>query len=221
MNDNILDIKKEIVELCLKLVEKGHVIGSAGNVSVRIKNSDEDIMLITPSGIRYIEMEPSDILTLNMEGKVIDGERNPSVEKDLHLGVYKAREDVNAIIHAHSIYSTILSTLNLSLPPIIEELVPYVGGEIICASYAEAGTEELAENVVNSLGEKNALLLPNHGNLCCGSHLEGVYSVLEYLERGAKIYYMAKLIKEPNLLPEETVEFEMEVFEVFKESRKI
>ena len=124
MNDNILDFKKEILELCLKLVEKGHVIGSAGNVSVRVKNGDEDIMLITPSGIRYIEMEPTDILTLNMEGKVIDGERNPSVEKDLHLGVYKAREDVNAIIHAHSIYSTVLSTLNLSLPPIIEELVP-------------------------------------------------------------------------------------------------
>ncbi len=222
MNDQlILDLKKEIVELCLKLVEKGHVIGSAGNVSVRIKKDDKEFMLITPSGVRYVEMDPSDILILDMDGKVIEGDKNPSVEKHLHLGVYKSRDDVNAIIHAHSIYSTILSTLKLSLPPIIEELVPYVGGEIICAEYAEAGTEELAQNVVESLGEKNALFLPNHGNLCCGSHLDGAYTVLEYLERASKIYYMAKLIKEPNLLPEETVEFEKEVFEVFKESKNI
>ena len=71
------------------------------------------------------------------------------------------------------------------------------------------------------MGEKNALLLPNHGNLCCGSHLEGAYTVLEYLERGSKVYYMAKLIGEPTLLPEDTVEFEEEVFEIFKESKKI
>ena len=166
-------------------------------------------------------MTPDDILIIDNKGKVIAGNRNPSVEKQLHLGIYKEREDVNAIIHSHGIFSTILSTLNLSLPPVIEELVPYLGGEIVCAEYGEAGTEELANNVVKSLEEKNALILANHGNICCGSHLEGAYTVLKYLERGAKIYYLAKLIKEPNLLPEDTVDFETEIFEVFKESKKI
>ncbi|MHA1762733.1 MAG: class II aldolase/adducin family protein [Promethearchaeota archaeon] len=223
MSEKILELKKEIVKICVKLIEKDHVLGSAGNVSVRVPSSEEDeeFVLITPSGVNYMKMEPKDILTLNMEGKVIEGDRNPSVEKDLHLGIYKVRDDVNAIIHAHSIYSTVLSTLKLSIPPIIEELIPYVGGEITCAEYGEAGSEELAHNVVESLGEKNAILLPNHGNLCCGSSLEGAFTVLEYLERGAKIYYMARIIKEPNVLPEDTVEFEKEVFEVFKESKKI
>lgn len=217
----IEELKKEIVEIGMKLLKDGHVIGSAGNISVRVKDDDKEIVLITPSNVKYVDITPEDILTIDMDAKVISGDRNPSVEKYLHLGVYKEREDVDAIIHSHGLYSTILSTHNFSLPPIIEELVPYVGGEIVCAEYGEAGSPELAENVIKSLGEKNALLLPNHGSLCCGSHLEGAYTVLEYLERASKIYYKAKLLGEPILLPEDTVEFEEEIFEVFKESKKI
>ncbi|MFX0058620.1 MAG: NAD(P)-dependent oxidoreductase [Candidatus Heimdallarchaeota archaeon] len=213
--------KQEIVNFCKQLLNDGHVIGSAGNVSVRVKKNGEEFVLITPSNIKYIDMVPGDIILIDFEGKVIEGDKNPSVEKHLHLGIYKAREDVNAIIHSHGIFSTILSTLNLTLPPVMEELVPYLGGEIECADYGEAGSEELANNVINSLGEKNALILANHGNICCGSHLEGSYTVLQYLERGAKIYYLAKLLKDPNLLPEDTVDFEKEIFEIFKESKRI
>ncbi|MFX1477427.1 MAG: NAD(P)-dependent oxidoreductase [Promethearchaeota archaeon] len=220
-DNEINQLKVDIVNLCQNLLKEKHVIGSAGNVSLRIKNGDDEFVLITPSNVNYSDMKPNDILIIDMEGKVLEGNRNPSVEKQIHLSVYKKREDVNAVIHAHSIYSTVLSTLNLSLPPIIEELVPYIGGEVICADYGEAGTEELAEGVLKGLEEKNAVLLSNHGNLCCGSHLEGAYTVLKYLERGAKIYYLAKLIKDPNLLPEDTVEYEEEIFEIFKESKKI
>jgi len=214
-------MKQDIVNICTRLLNDGHVIGSAGNVSARVKKDGEEFVLITPSNVNYVEMKSSDILLIDFEGKVIEGERNPSVEKQLHLGIYKSREDINAIIHSHGIYSTILSTLNLSLPPVIEELVPYLGGEIECAEYGEAGSEELAESVINRLGEKNALILANHGNICCGSHLEGSYTVLEYLERGSKIYYLAKLLKDPNLLPDDTIEFEKDIFEIFKESKKI
>jgi len=218
---NINKLKSEIVGICNKLLEEGHVIGSAGNVSVRVKINDKDVVLITPSNVNYAEMKPEDILVINMDGKLLEGEKNPSVERHMHLGVYKERSDVNAIIHAHSVYSTVLSSLKLSIPPIMEELVPYVGGEIVVAEYGEAGSEELAEAVINSLGEKNAILLSNHGNLCCGSHLEGAYTVLTYVERGAKIYYLAKVLKDPDLLPEDTVDYEMEIFDIFKESRKI
>jgi L-ribulose-5-phosphate 4-epimerase len=213
--------KEEIVSVCKKLLEDGHVIGSAGNVSIRIKNGEEEIVLITPSNVNYKDMEPEDILIIDLKGKVIEGERNPSVEKHLHLGIYKEREDVGAIIHSHGMYSTILGTLNLSLPPIMEELVPYLGGEILCSDYGEAGSEELADNVKASLEERNAVILANHGNLCCGSHLEGAYTVLQYLERGSKTYYLAKLIKEPNLLPEDTIDYEKDIFDLFKESNKI
>jgi L-fuculose-phosphate aldolase len=214
-------LKEAIVNLCKKLLEEKHVIGSAGNVSVRVNSNDEQFVLITPSNIGYDKMDLEDILIINMEGKVIKGKRNPSVEKKMHLSIYKEREDVNAIIHAHSIYSTVLSALNLSIPAIFEEFVPYIGGEVQCAKYEETGTEELAKGVLGALEERNAVLLANHGNLCCGSHLDGAYTVLKYLERGAKIYYLARLIKDPNLLPEDTVDYEMEIFEIFKDSKKI
>ncbi|MFX1388898.1 MAG: NAD(P)-dependent oxidoreductase [Promethearchaeota archaeon] len=219
--DKFFILKQEIVNLCKKLLEEKHVIGSAGNVSIRVNNDGEECVLITPSNVRYDEMAPDDILTIDMDGKVINGKRNPSVEKKMHLSIYKEREDVNAIIHAHSIYSTILSTLDLSIPAVFEEFVPYIGGEVKCAKYGEAGTEDLAEGVLSALEERNAVLLANHGNLCCGSHLEGAYTVLEYLERGAKIYFLAKLLKEPNSLPEDTIDYEMDIFEIFKDSKKI
>ena len=206
-------LKKQIVDTCKKLLIDGHVIGSAGNVSVRVKQNGKELILITPSNVNYDDMKPDDILLIDLFGKVIQGERNPSVEKHLHIGIYKARNDINAIIHSHGIYSTVLSTLKLSLPPVMEELVPYLGGEIVCAEYGEAGSEELANNVVNQLEDKNAIILANHGNICCGSHLEGAYTVLEYLERGAKIYYLAKLMKDPNLLPEDTIDYERDIFE--------
>lgn len=214
-------LKKEIVDLCQQLLKEKHVIGSAGNVSLRVKDDDKEFVLITPSNVRYDEMASEDILTIDMEGKVMEGNRNPSVEKKMHLSIYNKREDVNAIIHAHSIYSTVLSALDMSIPAIFEEFVPYIGGEVQCAKYGEAGTEELAEGVLNALEDRNAVLLANHGNLCCGSHLDSAYTILKYLERGAKIYYLAKLIKDPNLLPEDTVDYEMDIFEIFKESKKI
>ncbi len=220
-NNKVDKIKKEIVDLCKQLLNEKHVIGSAGNVSVRIKDEDKQFVLITPSNVRYDEMAPEDILIIDMEGKVIEGKRNPSVEKKMHLSIYKKRDDVNAIIHAHSIYSTVLSALKLTIPPIFEEFVPYIGGEVLCADYGEAGTKELAEGVVAVLEERNAVLLANHGNLCCGSHLDGAYTVLQYLERGAKIYYLARLIKDPNLLPEDTIDYEMDIFDIFKDSKKI
>ena len=217
----VKNYKEEIVSVCKRLLDDGHVIGSAGNVSIRVKKGGEEIVFITPSNVNYKDVEPKDILIIDLNGKVIEGERNPSIEKHLHLGIYKEREDVDAIIHSHGIYSTILGTLNLSLPPIMEELVPYLGGEILCSDYGEAGSEELAENVKASLEDRNAVILANHGSLCCGSHLEGAYTVLQYLERGSKTYYLAKLIKEPNLLPEDTIDYEKDIFELFKESKKI
>jgi ribulose-5-phosphate 4-epimerase/fuculose-1-phosphate aldolase len=102
----------------------------------------------------------------------------------------------------------------------MEEFVPYLGGEVVCAEYGEAGSGKLADNVKKSLEERNAVILANHGSLYCGSHLEGAYIVLQYLERGSRIYYLAKLIKEPYLLPEDVIDYEMDIFDLFKDSKK-
>lgn len=212
-------LRKKLADVGLQLLKEGFISGSSGNLSIRIPN--EEKIVITPSNVKYEMINPNDILVLNFDGNVLIGDRNPSVEKIMHLTIYKNRPDVGAIIHSHGVYSTILSLLDLNLPPVVEEFVPYIGGEVKVADYGEAGSEEIAENAIKALGDLNAVILSNHGNICCGSHIEGALDVLKMLERTAKIYIFAKLLGTPKSLPEETVDYELDIFEIFKESKKI
>ena len=198
-------LRKKLVYVGLQLLKEGFVSGSSGNLSIRIPN--EEKIVITPSNVKYEKINPKDILVIDFDGNVLIGDRNPSVEKIMHLTIYKNRPDVGAIIHSHGVYSTVLSLLNLNLPPIVEEFVPYIGGEVKVADYGEAGSEEIAKNAIKALGDLNAVILSNHGNLCCGSHIEGALDVLKMLERTARIYILAKLPGTPKSLPEETVDY--------------
>ena len=213
------ELRKKLADVGLQLLKEGFVSGSSGNFSIRIP--DEEKIVITPSNVKYEFIKSKDILVLDFDGNVLIGDKNPSVEKIMHLTIYKKRPDVGAIIHSHGVYSTVLSLLNLNLPPVIEEFVPYIGGEVKVAEYGEAGSEEIAEYALKALGDTNAVILANHGNLCCGSHIEGALDVLKMLERTAKIYLFAKLLGEPRELPEDTVDYELDVFELFKESKKV
>ncbi len=210
------EIKSKIVEMCQLLVEQGHIIGSAGNLSHR--GIDPETILITPSSVKYDEMGPADIVLINVENaKVIEGTRNPSVEKHLHCAVYKERENVNAILHTHGFYSTALGVLRWPLPPIIEEFIPYIGAEVKVSEYGMAGTEELAENVVKALEDRNAVIIPNHGNLCVGTNFGNALRVLSLVERTAKMYLMLRgmgLADEIHELPEDTVEAELDMFDI-------
>lgn len=213
------ELRKKLADVGLQLLKEGFVSGSSGNFSIRIP--DEEKIVITPSNVKYEFIKPKDILVLDFDGNVLIGDKNPSVEKIMHLTIYKNRPDVGAIIHSHGVYSTVLSLLNLNLPPVIEEFVPYIGGEVKVAEYGESGSEEIAEYALKALGDTNAVILANHGNLCCGSHIEGALDVLKMVERTAKIYLFAKLLGEPRELPEDTVDYELDVFELFKESKKV
>lgn len=228
-NPQVLDMKvtskeisklcQDVVDCCQEMVRKGWISGSSGNVSVRIPGREE--IIITPSTLSYFEMTADDMVILNFDGKQIGGDRNPSVEKDLHLGVYKAREDVGAVIHSHGQNSIAFSLVRDELPPIVEEFVPYVGGPVTVAEYGEAGTKELAANVIKALDEKNAAIAAMHGNVCCGSHLEGAMTVLKMVEHVCGIYLKAAPLGEPRQLDEDTVEYEMDMYDIFKMDKKV
>jgi len=219
LEQTIEQLSKEIIETCLILVKEGFVSGSAGNVSVRIPN--KNLVIITPSTLDYLQMKPEDLVILDFNGNQIRGNRNPSIEKHLHLGIYKKRKDVNAIIHSHGPNSIAFSLVRDELPVIIEEFVPYVGGPVKVAKYAEAGSKELAENIIEALEEKNAVIASMHGNVCCGSHLQGALTVCRLLEHACGIYLKAAPIEEPKILNEDIIEYEMEMYEIFKESKKV
>jgi ribulose-5-phosphate 4-epimerase/fuculose-1-phosphate aldolase len=213
--------KSEIVDICQSMVSAGLVIGTAGNVSQRI--GDTDTVAITPSSKDYSCLDPNDIMVVTLDAEVLEGDRNPSTETPMHLTIYKARPDVSAVIHTHSVYASALAVLRIPLPPIIDEFVVRLGGQVEVAKYAMPGTEELARNAVEALGPRNGVLLANHGPLCCAGNLHDALHNAQLLERAAHIYLLARaavgLKKVSTISPEAQAE-QQSMFEMFKRVKR-
>jgi len=133
----LLNERQEIVEYGKKLVTSGLTKGTGGNLS--IFNRKEGLMAISPSGIDYFKITPKDVVVLDLDGNIIDGDKKPSSELEMHRIFYKNRDDIDAIIHTHSTYATILSCLNVPLPP-VHYMVALAGLNVRCAKYATFGT---------------------------------------------------------------------------------
>lgn len=222
MAEDYKDLREQVCLYARKMADKGWVTGSAGNVSLRVPDED-DHYAITPTSIKYDELTWENIVVCDGEGEeVIELENAPSFELPMHVAVYRARPDVNAIFHTHAIYSTVMSINRISLPPIAEELVPYLGGEIVVAEYGQSGTDELAENVVKALAGKAAVFVANHGNVCVGKDLRKAFAACELVERSANIYVEALKLQalkhgKVTILPDEVVEAELDMYEVVKD----
>jgi L-fuculose-phosphate aldolase len=205
-------LKMEIVEAGKRMLHKGLVIGASGNISIRI--SGEDKIVITPSQIKYDKIGVNDIVVVDFKKNVLEGDRSPSVETGMHIGVYETRPDVGAIVHTHSVYASAIASLGKTIPPFLDDIVLMLGGEIEVAEYGMPGSKELAENAVRALGKKNAVLLANHGSLSCGKNLEGAFVNAELVERAAKIFILSSLLGKPKNLPQEVVQLEQQIFEL-------
>lgn len=199
------DLKARIVEVTRLLEEKGLNYGRSGNVSIRIPGINH--VLITPSGLVKSRLNIDDIVVVDQNGVVIEGRNKPSSEINLHLAIYRTRGDVNAVIHAHTIYATALAVARRPLPVIIEEAALILGGDIRVAEFAPYGTIQLAENVVRALEGRKSALLANHGVVSVGESLEEALEVLVLTERLSQIYLLSELLtngKTP-LIPDEVI----------------
>ena len=199
-------IKQEIIRYGNMLIEKGLCTGTGGNISVRMPENNG--FMITPSGILYSEIVPDDIVTMDFEGNIIEGSRTPSIERNMHRAIFNARPDVNAIVHTHQNFASAIAATRQDFPPILDAFVAVFGGGLKCAKYGSIGTEELARNVVEGLGNRNGVLLANHGVLCTGKDLAMAFGNCEFLEASAITYCFANIIGKPVVLDHEVVEKE-------------
>jgi len=195
--------KKIIVETGKELYKKNLTIGTWGNISVL--DPETGLIYIKPSAMDYNEINLEDIIVVNRKGEVIEGVRKPSIETPMHLAVYNNREDVGAVVHYHSIYSSVLAVTGLSLPGICEDFVQIVGDKIICSKYALPGSKELAINAVVGLGNRNAVFLTNHGTLCVGKDMKEAMKVSYVVEKTAQIYILSKNVGKCKIIPEEDI----------------
>ncbi len=197
------ELRRALVEATRAAAAAGLVCSSEGNFSVRLEGGR---FLITPSGVDYLSMGPGDLVLVGGSGEPLEAGKVPSVETPTHLAVYGAREDVRAVIHTHPPYSTALAVLRIPLPEVVEEVIPVVGGRVEVAEYAPFGTERLARNVVRALGERNAVLMANHGLLTCGRDLREALRNALIVEKAARIYLTALSVGRPEPLPADAVE---------------
>lgn len=166
------------------LIEKHLVAGSWGNISCKI---GESIYAVTPSGKGYAGLTEDDIVIIDHQCNTVWGRHVPSSESKLHAAIYSACPEAQAVIHTHSIYASALAAMRKSIPPIIEDIVQIIGGSVNCAEYALPGTQQLADNAVQALNGRKAVLLANHGAVCWGKSLDDALIVAEVLEKAAQI----------------------------------
>lgn len=216
-------IKTEILAVGCAMLDKGLVTGTWGNISARIPGTS--LIAITPSGKGYREIIPTDIIVVDVAGRIIEGTFKPSSELPLHLAIYKARTDIQAVVHTHSVFASACAVAQQNIPPIIEDLVQLVGGSVEVADYALPGTDMLAKNIVVSLGQKNAVLMANHGVVGCGQSLAEGMLACELVEKAAQIYIYANQIGGAKVLSNEDVavmhEFYIEYYRERQQGRKI
>lgn len=191
-----LHLRRQITQAGRRLWQDGLVAHTDGNISVRL---DNDWVLITPSGVNKGSLKPYQILKVRIEDGTVDGNGKPSVETPVHLAIYRARPDVNAVVHAHPPYATAFAAAGLALTePVFPEMIVRFG-EIPLVPYATPGTDRLAELVAEAIQDHEALLLQNHGAITIGQTLEEACGLMEALEWTAKGLWLARALG--NALP--------------------
>lgn len=191
-----------IVETGKLLMDKHLVAGSWGNISCKI---GESIYAVTPSGKGYAGLTDEDIVIIDHQCNTVWGRHVPSSESKLHVAIYSACPEAQAVIHTHSIYASALAAMRKSIPPIIEDIVQIIGGRVNCADYALPGTQQLADNAVLALNGRKAVLLANHGAVCWGKSLEDALIVAEVLEKAAQIAVICQSCGGAVELPEDDI----------------
>jgi len=195
--------REDVVKYSRKLITTGLTRGTGGNIS--ILNREQRLMAVSPSGIDYFETEPEDVVIMDLEGKQVDGDRKPSSEYELHRIFYVKRDDIDAVVHTHSVYATVLATLRESLPA-ASYLVAYSGLDVRCADYASFGTTALAELTYAAMIDRYAVIMANHGLLTGSNDILNAFNIAEQIEHCAEIYVKARAIGTPIILDQEEME---------------
>ncbi len=197
--------KQRLIRAGQEMLERKLTVETWGNLSLR--DPDTGLIYLTPSAMPYHTITEADVVVLDGNGNLVEGNRAPTVEKDLHLGLYRMRPEINAVIHTHPVHSQVFAVLRRPIPPIMDEAAQVIGGAVPVADYALPGTKELADKVCRVMdGRVRACLMANHGAVCVGQSMEQAFKVCAVLEMTAQIYHTALSIGEPVVLADELVD---------------
>lgn len=197
-----MSVKKELVEICHRIYDKGFVSAYDGNISVA---TAQNTFLITRSAVRKGDVTEDDILEIDASGNILNGRGKISTEFKIHLYAYARRLEVNAVVHCHPVYATAFASLGEGLTENIFPEVILTLGKVPLCKYATPSTDDLPLSMEPYIEYAWGLLLQNHGAVTFGKNLKDAYNKMEKLEHTAQIIFTAKLLGGAKELPLEKI----------------
>lgn len=187
--EDVQATRHAVREMGVRLVQAGLVIGTWGNVSVRLGNK----MVITPSGADYSKLADDDMPLVDLETGEYEGPK-PSSERGLHSAVYLERKDIGAVIHVHSPHASTLAAARRELPPVLDDVAQLIGPSVRVADYALPSTKKIVRATMKALRGRMAALMANHGAICLGRSLDEAFLCCQVLEKGCKAFIEAEFL---------------------------
>ena len=192
--------REQVAAACARLADEGLVVGTSGNVSMRV----DDHVVVTPTGGVFGQMRGEDMAVVDRSGVLVEGPLAPTSELGLHLLLYE-RKDAGAVVHTHAPYATALSCVVDEVPAVHYSMLMF-GGSLKVAPYATFGTEELAANVEWALDGRTACLMQNHGHVGFGHDLDYAVEASLMVEWACTVYWRARALGEPVALSDEQLQ---------------
>jgi len=198
------ELKEKICALNQELPKSHLVVWTSGNVSGR--DVKTGYVVIKPSGVKYEQLRPKDMVVVDLQGKILEGQGKPSFDTATHLYVYRHRSDVNGVVHTHSNYATSFAALGEPIPVYLTAIADEFGGSIPVGAYCQIGSEEIGKEIIRSMGKSPAILMQNHGVFTIGPTPEAAIKTAVMVEDIAKTVFLALLRGTPVEIPKSEVE---------------
>jgi len=196
-------LRTEICRLHAELPRNNLVAWTSGNVSGRDPASG--LVVIKPSGVRYDELTPENMVVVDLDGKVVEGNLKPSSDTFAHVYVYRQRQEVNGVVHTHSTFATAWAAVGRPIPAVLTAICDEFGGPIPVGAYARIGNDEIGQEIVRSIGSGPAILMKNHGVFTIGKTPEAAVKAAVMVEDVARTVFYALQLGQPDEIPAEEV----------------
>ena len=195
-------LRQEVWACNLELPKNDLVKMTSGNVSGR--DPETNLVVIKPSGVRYEQLTPENLVVVDLEGNVVEGDLKPSTDTETHLYIYRHRPELFGVAHTHSVYASIFAVLGKPIPPYLTASAMF-GGEVPMGGFVPIGGEAIGKEIVAKIGKSLAILMQNHGVFTVGNSATRATKMAVEVEDVAKISYYAMLAGNPIILTDEQV----------------
>ena len=197
------NLREQLWQLHMELPKNNLVTWTSGNISARDPQSG--LVVIKPSGIKYVDLRPEHMVVVDLEGDIVEGTLKPSSDTASHLYIYRARPDVNGVVHTHSRYATAFAALGRPIPIYLTAHGDEFGCPIPCGGFALIGGEEIGQVVIEAIGSSRAVLLKNHGVFTVGPDAEAALKAAVMVEDIAATVWLALQIGQPDEIAPENI----------------